>query len=47
MAIDREGRIYVTSVVGIQVFDPVGKYLGRLRARAIWHSAGPTSGRFI
>ena len=32
MAIDRDGRIYVTSVVGIQVFDRTGKYLGRFQA---------------
>ncbi len=32
MAVDREGRIYVTSVVGIQVFDRTGKYLGRFQA---------------
>jgi gluconolactonase len=32
MAVDRDGRIYVTSVAGIQVFDASGKYLGRFQA---------------
>jgi len=32
MAVDRDGRIYVTSVVGIQVFDASGKYLARFQA---------------
>jgi gluconolactonase len=41
MAIDREGRIYVTSVVGIQVFDPAGKYLGRLRGARNLAFGGP------
>jgi gluconolactonase len=41
MAIDREGRIYVTSVVGIQVFDPSGKYLGRLRGARNLAFGGP------
>ncbi len=30
MAIDREGRIFVTSVTGIQIFDPAGNYLGNV-----------------
>lgn len=30
MAIDREGRIFVTSITGIQIFDPVGNYLGNI-----------------
>ena len=41
MAIDREGRIYVTSVVGIQVFDSTGKYLGRLRGARNLAFGGP------
>jgi gluconolactonase len=41
MAIDRDGRIYVTSVVGIQVFDPAGKYLGRLRGARNLAFGGP------
>jgi gluconolactonase len=41
MAIDREGRIYVTSVVGIQVFDSAGKYLGRLRGARNLAFGGP------
>ena len=41
MAIDRDGRIYVTSVVGIQVFDPSGKYLGRLRGARNLAFGGP------
>jgi gluconolactonase len=32
IAVDRDGRIYVTSVVGIQVFDRSGAYLGRFQA---------------
>ena len=32
MAIDRDGRIYVCTAVGIQVFDASGKYLGRFKA---------------
>jgi sugar lactone lactonase YvrE len=39
--IDREGRIYVTSVVGIQVFDSAGKYLGRLRGARNLALGGP------
>jgi gluconolactonase len=30
MAIDRDDRLYVTSVVGIQVFDKTGQYLGTI-----------------
>jgi len=32
MAIDREDRVYITTVVGVQVFDKTGKYLGRIRS---------------
>jgi gluconolactonase len=32
MAIDREDRIYVTTVAGVQVFDPKGQYLGTIKA---------------
>lgn len=31
MAIDRDGRIYVTTLTGVQVFDPAGKYLGTIK----------------
>ena len=31
MALDRENRIYVTTVTGVQVFDSTGKYLGTIR----------------
>lgn len=30
MALDREGRLYVSTVTGIQVFDASGKYLGTI-----------------
>jgi gluconolactonase len=30
MAIDREGRVYVTSVTGVQMFDRTGQYLGTI-----------------
>jgi gluconolactonase len=30
MAIDREGRIFVTTVTGVQMFDPAGVYLGTI-----------------
>jgi gluconolactonase len=30
MAIDRDDRVYITTVVGVQVFDTTGKYLGRI-----------------
>ncbi len=30
MAVDREGRIFVTSVPGVQVFDKAGQYLGTI-----------------
>jgi len=32
MAIDRDGRIYVTTVAGVQVFDAAGRYLGSFKA---------------
>jgi gluconolactonase len=31
MALDREGRLYVTTVAGVQVFDAAGKYLGTIK----------------
>lgn len=31
IAIDRDGRIYVTTVTGVQVFDKTGEYLGTIR----------------
>jgi gluconolactonase len=31
MAIDRDDRIYVTTVAGVQVFDPKGQYLGTIK----------------
>jgi gluconolactonase len=31
MALDRQDRLYVTSLVGIQIFDPSGKYLGTIK----------------
>lgn len=30
MAVDREGRIFVTTVTGVQMFDPGGTYLGTI-----------------
>ena len=30
MAIDRDDRVYITTVVGVQVFDTTGKYLGTI-----------------
>jgi gluconolactonase len=30
MALDRDGRLYVTTVIGIQVFDVTGRYLGTI-----------------
>ncbi len=30
MALDREGRVYVTTVTGVQVFDAEGQYLGTI-----------------
>jgi gluconolactonase len=30
MAIDREGRVYVTTVTGVQMFDRAGEYLGTI-----------------
>ncbi len=32
MAIDRDDRVYITSVAGIQVFDAKGQYLGSFKA---------------
>jgi enterochelin esterase family protein len=32
MAVDREGKYYVTSAVGVQVFDPTGRLCGVLPA---------------
>jgi gluconolactonase len=32
MAIDREDRVYITTVAGIQVLDPKGAYLGTIKA---------------
>jgi gluconolactonase len=32
MAIDRDGRVYVTSVPGVQIFDASGQYLGTVQA---------------
>jgi len=31
MALDREGRVYITTVSGVQVFDSAGQYLGTIR----------------
>jgi gluconolactonase len=31
MALDREGRVYITTVTGVQVFDASGKYLGTIK----------------
>jgi gluconolactonase len=31
IAIDREGRLFVTCATGVQVFDPSGQYLGTIR----------------
>jgi len=31
IAIDRDGRIYVTTVTGVQVFDKAGRYLGTIK----------------
>jgi gluconolactonase len=31
MALDREDRLYVTTVAGVQVFDAAGKYLGTIK----------------
>ena len=30
MAVDREDRIYVSSLTGVQVFDKAGRYLGTI-----------------
>jgi gluconolactonase len=32
LAIDRDGRFYITTVTGVQVFDDEGKYLGTIKA---------------
>jgi gluconolactonase len=32
MVIDRQDRVYITTVAGIQVFDPKGQYLGTIKA---------------
>ncbi len=32
MAIDRDDRVYITTVAGVQVFDPKGRYLGTIKA---------------
>ncbi len=32
MALDREDRVYITTVAGVQVFDAAGKYLGKIRS---------------
>jgi gluconolactonase len=37
MAVDRDGRVYICTAVGVQVFDASGKYLGRFEAAQ--HSA--------
>jgi len=31
MALDREGRVYITTVTGVQIFDAEGKYLGTIK----------------
>jgi gluconolactonase len=31
MALDRDGRVYITAVTGVQVFDAEGKYLGTIK----------------
>src|SRR5258707_6140197 len=31
MALDREGRVYITTVTGVQVFDAAAKYLGTIK----------------
>jgi gluconolactonase len=32
LAIDRDGRLYITTVAGVQVFDAKGEYLGTIKA---------------
>jgi len=32
LAIDRDGRLYITTVTGVQVFDAKGEYLGTIKA---------------
>jgi gluconolactonase len=32
MAIDRDDRVYITTVAGVQVFDAAGKYLGTIKS---------------
>jgi gluconolactonase len=31
MAIDRDGRLYITTITGVQVFDKAGQYLGNIK----------------
>ena len=31
IALDREDRVYITTVTGVQVFDAAGKYLGTIK----------------
>jgi gluconolactonase len=31
MAIDRDNRVYITTVTGVQVFDAKGQYLGTIK----------------
>jgi len=31
LALDREGRVYITTITGVQVFDSAGQYLGTIR----------------
>jgi gluconolactonase len=31
MALDREDRVYITTLTGVQVFDAAGKYLGTIK----------------
>jgi gluconolactonase len=32
MAIDRDDRVYITTVAGVQVFDAAGRYLGTIKS---------------
>src|SRR5262249_17709511 len=32
LAIDRDGRLYITTLTGVQVFDAKGEYLGTIKA---------------
>jgi gluconolactonase len=50
VAIDRDDRVYITTVTGVQVFDPKGQYLGTVkvaRQPANAAFAAPTNRRFI